>query len=144
MRLILSRERASKTDVNRDERSDYQVYLGNNRGVFDMGHSWLKRSDPRFWGTSLDSSLSRVDGGAHADFTTFSAQTTTLKSSRCQFLASRTLLCFTNAEDESRLTLETCEHSYDLPAMVDHVRRDTNYDKVSSTLSRTAIRPPAC
>jgi hypothetical protein len=33
-----------------DGRSDYQVYLGNNRGVFDMGHSWLKRSDPRFWG----------------------------------------------------------------------------------------------
>lgn len=30
--------------------SDYQVYLGNARGVFEMGHAWLKRSDPRFWG----------------------------------------------------------------------------------------------
>ena len=27
----------------------YQVFLGNNRGVFDMGHRTLKRSDPRFW-----------------------------------------------------------------------------------------------
>lgn len=32
------------------DRRDYQVYLGNNRGVFDMGHVRLKRSDPRFWG----------------------------------------------------------------------------------------------
>lgn len=32
------------------EHGDYQVYLGNNRGVFDMGHTRLKRSDPRFWG----------------------------------------------------------------------------------------------
>jgi hypothetical protein len=28
----------------------YQVYLGNNRAVFDMGHRYLSRSDPRFWG----------------------------------------------------------------------------------------------
>jgi lysosomal acid lipase/cholesteryl ester hydrolase len=27
----------------------YQVYLGNGRGVFGMGHRNLKRSDPRFW-----------------------------------------------------------------------------------------------
>ncbi|PWZ01216.1 alpha/beta-hydrolase [Testicularia cyperi] len=27
----------------------YQVFLGNNRGVFDMGHRRFKRSDPRFW-----------------------------------------------------------------------------------------------
>lgn len=27
----------------------YQVFLGNNRGVFDMGHRSYKRSDPRFW-----------------------------------------------------------------------------------------------
>lgn len=27
----------------------YQVFLGNNRGVFDMGHRNYKRSDPRFW-----------------------------------------------------------------------------------------------
>lgn len=29
--------------------SGYQVYLSNNRAVFDMGHRNLKRSDPRFW-----------------------------------------------------------------------------------------------
>lgn len=60
------------------EHGDYQVYLGNNRGVFDMGHSWLKRSDPRFWDYNI-----------------------------------------------KELAL------YDLPAMVDHVRRDTNYDKIA-------------
>ncbi|KAG0147894.1 hypothetical protein CROQUDRAFT_655468 [Cronartium quercuum f. sp. fusiforme G11] len=31
------------------EHGGYQVYLGNNRGVFDMGHRKYKRSDPRFW-----------------------------------------------------------------------------------------------
>lgn len=31
------------------EHGGYQVYLGNNRGVFDMGHRKLKRNDPRFW-----------------------------------------------------------------------------------------------
>lgn len=30
----------------------YQVYLGNTRGVFDMGHRNLSRNDPRFWGRS--------------------------------------------------------------------------------------------
>ena len=28
----------------------YQVYLGNTRGVFDMGHRSFSRNDPRFWG----------------------------------------------------------------------------------------------
>ncbi|GAA5922259.1 hypothetical protein JCM1841_001385 [Sporobolomyces salmonicolor] len=60
------------------EHGEYQVYLGNNRGVFDMGHSWLKRSDPRFWDYNI-----------------------------------------------KELAL------YDLPAMVDHVRRDTGYDKIA-------------
>ncbi|GAA5844173.1 hypothetical protein JCM11251_002458, partial [Rhodosporidiobolus azoricus] len=60
------------------EHGDYQVYLGNNRGVFDMGHSWLKRSDPRFWDYNI-----------------------------------------------KELAL------YDLPAMVDFVRRDTGYDKIA-------------
>ncbi|GJN89599.1 hypothetical protein Rhopal_002586-T1 [Rhodotorula paludigena] len=60
------------------EHGDYQVYLGNNRGVFDMGHAWLKRSDPRFWDYNI-----------------------------------------------KELAL------YDLPAMVDHVRRDTGYDKIA-------------
>jgi len=30
----------------------YQVYLGNTRGVFDMGHRSFGRNDPRFWGMS--------------------------------------------------------------------------------------------
>ncbi|KDE09117.1 hypothetical protein MVLG_00832 [Microbotryum lychnidis-dioicae p1A1 Lamole] len=60
------------------EHGDYQVYLGNNRGVFDMGHVRLKRSDPRFWDYNI-----------------------------------------------KELAL------YDLPAMVDHVRRETGYDKIA-------------
>lgn len=84
-------------------RSDYQVYLGNNRGVFDMGHAWLKRSDPRFWGTSV--SLPHPF----------------------------------NITDWSELLVSTDYNIkelalYDLPAMVDHVRRDTGYDKVLSSL----------
>lgn len=31
-------------------RKGYQVYLGNTRGVFDMGHRSYARTDPRFWG----------------------------------------------------------------------------------------------
>ncbi|GAA98014.1 uncharacterized protein L969DRAFT_59842 [Mixia osmundae IAM 14324] len=31
------------------EHGGYQVYLTNNRGVFDMGHVKLQRNDPRFW-----------------------------------------------------------------------------------------------
>lgn len=49
MRKLLS-FRFLRLSVRSLIRRDYQVYLGNNRGVFDMGHSWLKRSDPRFWG----------------------------------------------------------------------------------------------
>jgi hypothetical protein len=26
------------------------VYLGNTRGIFDMGHRNFSRNDPRFWG----------------------------------------------------------------------------------------------
>jgi lysosomal acid lipase/cholesteryl ester hydrolase len=28
----------------------YQVFLGNTRAVFQMGHKHFSRSDPRFWG----------------------------------------------------------------------------------------------
>lgn len=35
----------------------YQVYLGNTRGVFDMGHRSYSRSDPRFWGECCLSEL---------------------------------------------------------------------------------------
>ena len=28
----------------------YQMYLGNTRGIFDMGHRNFSRNDPRFWG----------------------------------------------------------------------------------------------
>lgn len=44
-----------------DDRSrNYQVYLGNNRGVFDMGHRTLKRSDPRFWGAPAAAHICRA------------------------------------------------------------------------------------
>ena len=56
----------------------YQVFLGNNRGVFDMGHKTLKRNDPRFWDWNI-----------------------------------------------RELAI------YELPAMVDFIRKDTGYDKVS-------------
>lgn len=32
------------------KQASYQVYLGNTRGVFDMGHKNFGRNDPRFWG----------------------------------------------------------------------------------------------
>ena len=32
------------------KQAGYQVYLGNTRGVFDMGHKNFGRNDPRFWG----------------------------------------------------------------------------------------------
>lgn len=56
----------------------YQVFLGNNRGVFDMGHKHLSRSDPRFWDYNI-----------------------------------------------RELAI------YDLPALVDHVRRETGYDRIA-------------
>jgi lysosomal acid lipase/cholesteryl ester hydrolase len=56
----------------------YQVFLGNNRGVFDMGHKTLSRSDPRFWDYNI-----------------------------------------------RELAI------YDVPALVDHVRKQTGYDKIA-------------
>ncbi|OCF42338.1 lipid particle protein [Kwoniella heveanensis CBS 569] len=56
----------------------YQVYLGNTRGVFDMGHRNFGRNDPRFWDWTI-----------------------------------------------RELAL------YDLPALVDHVCRETGYDKIA-------------
>jgi pimeloyl-ACP methyl ester carboxylesterase len=56
----------------------YQVFLGNNRGVFEMGHRTLSRSDPRFWDYNI-----------------------------------------------RELAI------YDLPALVDHVRKQTGYDKIA-------------
>lgn len=32
---------------------DYQVYLGNTRGVFNMGHQHLKKNDPKFWNYTM-------------------------------------------------------------------------------------------
>jgi len=60
------------------EKGGYQVYLGNNRAVFDMGHTSLSRSDPRFWDYNI-----------------------------------------------RELAL------YDLPALVDHVKKETGHDKVA-------------
>lgn len=41
----------------------YQVYLGNTRGIFDMGHRSWGRNDPRFWGKRCPQRLHR-DGGS--------------------------------------------------------------------------------
>ncbi|EFP80426.1 uncharacterized protein PGTG_06382 [Puccinia graminis f. sp. tritici CRL 75-36-700-3] len=60
------------------EHGGYQVYLGNNRGIFNMGHRKLKRSDPRFWDYNI-----------------------------------------------KELAL------YDLPALVDHVLKDTGHSKLA-------------
>ncbi len=56
----------------------YQVFLGNNRGVFDMGHRSYSRSDPRFWDYNI-----------------------------------------------RELAI------YDLPAMIDYIRKDTGYDRIA-------------
>ncbi|OWT37789.1 lipid particle protein [Cryptococcus neoformans var. grubii Br795] len=56
----------------------YQVYLGNTRGVFDMGHRTFSRNDPRFWDWTI-----------------------------------------------RELAM------YDLPALVEHVCRETGYDKIA-------------
>lgn len=56
----------------------YQVYLGNNRGVFGMGHRNYSISDPRFWDWTI-----------------------------------------------RELAM------YDLPALVEHVCRETGYDKIA-------------
>ncbi|KAK1921163.1 Alpha/Beta hydrolase protein [Papiliotrema laurentii] len=55
----------------------YQVYLGNTRGIFDMGHRSFGRNDPRFWDWTI-----------------------------------------------RELAM------YDLPALVEHVCRETGYDKI--------------
>lgn len=68
----------------------YQVYLGNTRGVFDMGHRSYSRSDPRFWGEWL--------------------------THRLQLTADWTIRDLA---------------MYDLPAMVDHICRETGYDKIA-------------
>ncbi|ORY23266.1 putative lipid particle protein [Naematelia encephala] len=56
----------------------YQVYLGNTRGVFDMGHRNFGRNDPRFWDWTI-----------------------------------------------RELAM------YDLPALVDHVCKETGYEKIA-------------
>lgn len=71
-----------------------------------MGHAWLKRSDPRFWGTSL----------------LFTSHDREL------LFADLVELAFRADYNIKELAL------YDLPAMVDHVRRDTGYDKVRPRL----------
>ena len=32
----------------------YQVYLGNTRGVFNMGHQFIKKNDPKFWNYNIN------------------------------------------------------------------------------------------
>lgn len=45
--FITSEERSLAFWLARE--GGYQVYLGNNRGVFGMGHRTYSKSDPRFW-----------------------------------------------------------------------------------------------
>ena len=45
----------------------YQVYLGNNRGVFDGGHREYSRYDPRFWAYDVRD-LAQYDLPAMIDF----------------------------------------------------------------------------
>lgn len=68
-----------------------------------MGHVRLKRSDPRFWGSSRLRPLSLLSADP----------------------------VFVQITDYNIKELAL----YDLPAMVDHVRRETGYDKVSSRSS---------
>ncbi|WVO15157.1 hypothetical protein L204_102801 [Cryptococcus depauperatus] len=60
------------------KKGKYQVYLGNTRGVFNMGHRRFGRNDPRFWDWTI-----------------------------------------------RELAM------YDLPALVEHVCRETGYDKIA-------------
>ena len=74
------------------KKAGYQVYLGNTRGVFDMGHRNFSRNDPRFWGMSTSDVVITTD---------------------------------------HRLDWTIRELAmYDLPTMVEHVCRETGYDKV--------------
>lgn len=79
-----------------------------------MGHAWLKRSDPRFWGASLPARSSPPAAEPRAD----------ARLPRADYNIKELAL-------------------YDLPALVDHVRRDTGYDKVRAPLARSSalLRP---
>jgi hypothetical protein len=80
----------------------YQVYLGNTRGIFDMGHRNFSRNDPRFWGRSR---------------------------------------CLRHVLTPSDWTIRELA-MYDLPALVEHVCRETGYDKVRPALRFAILADP--
>lgn len=88
--------------------SGYQVFLGNTRGVFGMGHKTYGRNEPRFWGRLF---LSLLLPGAS--------------------LKGTLLLDWTIRE----LAM------YDLPALVEEVRRLTGYEKVRPWPSKDQPSP---
>ncbi|GJJ07797.1 hypothetical protein Clacol_002002 [Clathrus columnatus] len=49
------------------EQGGYQVFLGNTRAVFNMGHRTLSRSDPRFWNWTIKD-LAAYDFPALVDY----------------------------------------------------------------------------
>jgi hypothetical protein len=108
------------------EHGDYQVYLGNARGVFDMGHSWLKRSDPRFWGALMLSlflslSLSTLSTSFCQNGTDFSAvvsQTTTSRSLPCTTFRPWSTT-FAAIPAMTRSVSSDTHHSFLLPAKTD-------------------------
>ncbi|WFD33839.1 hypothetical protein MCUN1_000659 [Malassezia cuniculi] len=55
----------------------YTVYLGNNRGIFDMGHREYSRWDPRFWDYTIQD-LAQYDVPALVDYVCRDASSETL------------------------------------------------------------------
>ena len=55
----------------------YDVYLGNNRGIFDMGHREYSRWDPRFWDYTIHD-LAQYDLSALVDYVCRHAESDTL------------------------------------------------------------------
>jgi hypothetical protein len=85
----------------------YQVYLGNTRGIFDMGHRNFSRNDPRFWGECLGPDLAQ----------------SILEQLICPGTVWHRLIMSDWTVRELAM--------YDLPALVDHVCQETGYDKAS-------------
>lgn len=51
----LANRRQKPSESGEEGGYEYEVWLGNTRGVFGMGHRRFKRGDPRFWGASVPS-----------------------------------------------------------------------------------------
>lgn len=94
----------------------YQVYLGNTRGIFDMGHRNFSRNDPRFWGELL--SASNLPNLYWSSFI------------RPSTVRHRLMLSDWTVRELAM---------YDLPALVDHVCQETGYDKASFAFASTFL-----